>query len=149
MSDKRRFYEIYSKVNRLNEEVFNQHYTTEQMDDFQDSIADTIRDELRIDGNKMFFDGVKNALTFNLADTQVPFQISNDGLMLTDAEGEGIAYTVTYVADMGVIDPKLKGMSAMVTLPVYAQVDKEFQGDKIKLNMNIWTDVKEADIHFK
>ena len=73
MSNKERFLEVFSKVNKLplNEEV---NYESEEMEIFEDKVSDNIKDALRGMGMHMFSEGVPGVLiaeTFDYGDLEL------------------------------------------------------------------------------
>jgi len=67
MSNKQRFLEVFSKVNKLPlNEVVN--YESEEMEIFGDKVSDNIKDSLKGEGMHMFSNGIPGTITIQTLD---------------------------------------------------------------------------------
>ena len=93
MADKKRFLEIFSKVNKmsLNEDI---NYNTEEMDDFSDSVESNVKSGLG-DGYDLFSKGVPDSIIVYTVDYgELEFKLGEDEGIELNYSQEGISYYI-------------------------------------------------------
>jgi hypothetical protein len=91
MSDKQRFLEVFSKVNKLplNEEV---NYNSDEMDDLSDNVESNVKSGLG-DGYDLFKKGIPDSIIVHTLDYgELEFRLGEDNGIELNYSQEGISY---------------------------------------------------------
>ena len=149
---KERLFEVFAKVNRLNEDALSA-YNSEEMDDLRDDLEYAIKLHFRVgERTKLFREGVPQQININIKDRNVPFNMDEqNGLELNDysneeSSPEQITYDANYTADLESVDPLLKDIQAELIIPVFVNLEKHYDAGKIDFWTEIWIDPDEIDI---
>lgn len=140
MKEKKRLYEIFSKVNELslNEDAFDQ-FDSQEMYDLRDDILYDI--EMHFQGesdDRIFQYGIPEEIRVRIRGEDVEFKMfEENGLKLTDASPNKINYTATYSSDLSEINERLASVNAILTIPVILKIEEKRTGNKIDFNLNI------------
>jgi hypothetical protein len=138
MSNKKRFLEVYSKVNKitLNEQENDQYQETE----FIDSVKDEIIDDFSRD-TKMFREGVLQKIQINsarLGDFNLEL-VENDNIILENTANTQLQYNAIY---MGTV----KEVPFTVTVPFMVDVEYHYTGERVEFFNRIYHSPQEISV---
>ena len=140
MKEKKRLYEIFSKVNELslNEDAFDQ-FDSQEMYDLRDDILYDIEAHFQSESDdRIFHYGIPEEIRVRIRGEDVEFKmLEENGLKLIDASPEKINYTATYNSNLSEINERLASVNAIITIPVILKIEEKRTGNKIKFNLNI------------
>jgi hypothetical protein len=152
--NKERLFEVFAKVNRLNEDVLSS-YGSEEMDELRDDLEYEIKSHFRVgERNKLFREGVPQQILINIKGKNVPFNMDEEnGLDLNDysnadSSPEQITYDANYTGDLSSVDPILQNIQAELIIPVFVNLEKHYDAGKIDFWTEIWIDSEDIDIQF-
>lgn len=150
MEEKKRLYEIFRKVNRLNEDVFD-NFNSDEMDDLRDEIVYAINLHFKIGSrNKMFKDGIPEEMNINVKEKEIEFTLDEQNpLEMQESVPEQVNYNANYNGEMGIVDDRLKNVQAKLFVPVTVNLNKKQEGGKIDFWTEIWINSEEVEVEFE
>lgn len=147
MKDKKRLYEVYSKVNKLS---INED-DSQEFDELKDDITYDIKTYFKADnGSRMFNNGIYSELTIRIQGDDFRFKMpSETGFVLNESSNgnvEEVNYTATYNSDLSSLDSGLSDVT--ITLPVIIDIEKNFVSERIYIDTEIWIEPENVEIKF-
>ena len=135
MSNKKRLYEIFSKVNKLPLNEQDDLDTSEAWDNFYDKVDEDVTQWFA--GNpKLFREGIPNELEVPVGDISVTLTLDEEEPMDFDGAVEDqLRYTVIY-------NFNIEKVAFELFIPTFVSVEKVHRGNKIDLVNDILFDEK-------
>lgn len=148
MSSKKRLYEVFSKVNRLN--LNEQFENREEWDEFTDDVKQEVKTFFSRN-NKMFKEGVLNEINVNtqdFGDIELKLYSENDSTGIEvheygekEANNEYVEYIAEYRGEVNNVP-----ISILIFFDV--TIEQSYQGDKVVFYTNTFINDDEIEIEF-
>jgi len=139
---KKRLFEIFSKVNKL---PINENESNSS----KNEIIDDIKRHFSAGSNeRMFNDGISEELLINIQSKNIVFNILDEGgFELTNSTAEQNRYNIKYKGNLSRIDENLNDV--IITVPILLNIERQYFGDKIGFNLEIWIQSDNIQVDFK
>lgn len=140
MDNKKRLYEVFSKVNRL--EINEQLDVDQAKEQLIDQTKEELKQEFRRNSN-IFDAGIPYDMRLNILGEEVNFKLLGDenGVVFDRSIDDQLHYTINYTVT-------LKGLPFTITFPLTVDLEKVSKGDKMELEQKRWIVPEEIEINY-
>lgn len=148
MEDKKRLYEIFSKVNRIK---ITEQQEADENSELKDNAKNEIKEYFNVSlDDRMFSDGIPKELLVRVQYEDVLFKISDDdGLELIESTEEFIKYNTKFSGDLSQIYEELADTDTIIIIPVTLEIRRQNFDNEIDFDIRIWADSNNVDVDFK
>ena len=148
MEDKKRLYEIFSKVNRIK---ITEQQEADENSELKDNAKNEIKEYFNVSlDDRMFNDGIPKELLVRVQYEDVLFKISDDdGLELIESTEEFIKYNTKFSGDLSQIYEELADTDTIIIIPVTLEIRRQNFDNEIDFDIRIWADSNNVDVDFK